>query len=124
MTQFAILNSIGVTLEQQEAVDAGFALAQYAVRRGMSSSHLSIIGYRAEEIIMASKQMTIEGIEFQIWDKSFRVTHDTITGPIHWLDDNLEDSISKVADVVKAARRRQYELDTEALARLSNPDLE
>lgn len=73
---------------------------------------------------MASKQITVDGIDFEVWNKSFRVTHDTIIGPVHWLDDTLEDSMSKVADVVKAARRRQYERDTEALARLSNPDVE
>lgn len=73
---------------------------------------------------MASKQITVDGIGFEVWNQSFRVTHDAVTGPVHFLGDTLEDAMSKVADVVKAARRRQYERDTEALARLSNPDVE
>lgn len=73
---------------------------------------------------MTSRQIVIEGITFQVWEKSFRVTHDAVTGPVHFLDDDLGTAMSKVADVVKAVRRRQYERDTEALARLSDPDLE
>lgn len=73
---------------------------------------------------MASKQITVDGIDFEVWNKSFRVTHDAVIGPVHFLGDTLDDAMSKVADVVKAARRRQYGRDTEALSRLSNPDLE
>lgn len=72
---------------------------------------------------MASKQVVVEGITFEVWEQSFRVSHDTVIGPVHFLGDTLDDAMSKVADVVKAARRRQYERDTEALSRLSNPNL-
>lgn len=67
---------------------------------------------------MASRQMTIEGIEFEVWEKSFRVSH---AGPVHFLGDKLGTAMSKVADLVKATQRRQHERDTEALARLSDP---
>lgn len=73
---------------------------------------------------MTSKQVVIDGINFEVWNRSFRVSHDTMIGPVHFLDDTLEDSMSKVADVVKAVRRRQHERDTEALTRLSDPNLE
>lgn len=123
MAQFAIRNSIGSIVDQREAEDAGWAMVHYAVGQGVPSSYLSRIGYRAEEIIMDSKQIVVEGIGFEVWEKSFRVSHDTMTGPIHFLDDDLGTAMSKVADVVKAVRRRQHERYTEALARLSDPTL-
>lgn len=73
---------------------------------------------------MASKQVVVDDIIFEVWNKSFRVTHDAVIGPVHFLGDTLEDAMSKVADVVKAVRRRQHDRDTEALTRLSDPDLE
>ncbi len=72
---------------------------------------------------MASKQVVVEGVNFLVWEKSFQVYHDAVTGPVHFLGDTLEDAMSKVADVMKAAQRRQHESDTEALARLSDPKL-
>ena len=48
LTRFVIRNSIGSIVDQQEAEDAGMALARYAVKTGMCSPDLKAIGYRAE----------------------------------------------------------------------------
>lgn len=48
LTRFVIRNSIGCIVDQEEAEDAGMALARYAVKTGMRSSDLKAIGYRVE----------------------------------------------------------------------------
>lgn len=121
MAQFVIRNSIGSIVDHKEAEGADHALIRYAVGINLPSSYLRGMGYHAEPVMPI--QRTIDGINFEVWEKSFRVSHDAVAGPVHFIGDTLDDAMSKVADVVKAARRRQHERDTEALTRLADPEL-
>jgi hypothetical protein len=70
---------------------------------------------------MASKKIEVDGVRIEVWEQSYRINDGGLVGPVHWVNDSLEDSLKKTIDLMKRAREYQWRADVSYLQTLEKP---
>lgn len=70
---------------------------------------------------MSGRRRVIDGVTFEVWEKSFRVVEPFAVSATHFMGDTLDATMLKVAQVIHEARKLQHREDTKHLNHLPAP---